>query len=323
MPLGRRKPTLPLEGFRLPEPEFPSSLYRDKNPPNDLNHASCELAKLRSQIKTANSISSWAAIANCTNIIHSSWWLAAILIALSIAGGGHWTLQRLNQCTDPQVCPQFTTAITKLYQNITSPRAIISALRIPDRINPSETSQDAVSTQQTSFLVLAVAFSKPWLHVMAPQYTYMEALDWAQQASELTQTAVTPEEWQQVTSYWRKAISVLEKVSASSLAQEIVQEKLVIYRQNLVYAEGEIDCFREAVNSALAAASLTQTARYKEEWETISALWIEAIDLMKAVSSESPYYATAQQKILEYSANLAYSQGQVLAHTPEPIRTQE
>ena len=158
---------------------------------------------------------------------------------------------------------------------------------------------------------------------MAPQYTYMEALDWAQQASELTQTAVTPEEWQQVTSYWRKAISVLEKVSASSLAQEIVQEKLVIYRQNLVYAEGEIDCFREAVNSALAAASLTQTARYKEEWETISALWIEAIDLMKAVSSESPYYATAQQKILEYSANLAYSQGQVLAHTPEPIRTQE
>ncbi|WP_448561831.1 hypothetical protein [Trichothermofontia sp.] len=76
------------------------------------------------------------------------------------------------------------------------------------------------------------------------------------------------------------------------------------------------DPFREAVNRATSAAQLTQTARTRQEWETVAAQWREAIALMQAVPADSPNYATAQDRAVAYQKNLTYAE-QVAASRPE------
>ena len=65
--------------------------------------------------------------------------------------------------------------------------------------------------------------------------------------------------------------------------------------------------FRKAVNNAMKAAQLTQTAKTKEQWATVTTVWQEAIQLMNAIPADSPNYGVAQQKVQEYQKNLAYS----------------
>ncbi len=66
--------------------------------------------------------------------------------------------------------------------------------------------------------------------------------------------------------------------------------------------------FRDAINLATAAANQTQTAKTKEEWSAVAFTWQNSIELLKAVPTNDPNYATAQTKINSYSANLAYAQ---------------
>ncbi|MEH2182067.1 hypothetical protein [Nostoc sp.] len=69
----------------------------------------------------------------------------------------------------------------------------------------------------------------------------------------------------------------------------------------------QTDTFREAVNKAINAANLTQSAKSPDEWKTVVSQWEAAIALMKSVPSSSPNYAIAQQKIIEYQKNLNYA----------------
>ncbi|MBD2513717.1 hypothetical protein H6G93_01585 [Nostoc sp. FACHB-973] len=75
------------------------------------------------------------------------------------------------------------------------------------------------------------------------------------------------------------------------------------------------DTFREAVNKAINAANLTQSAKSPDEWKIVVNEWQGAMSttgyayaLMKNVPSSSPNYAIAQQKIIEYQKNLSYAQ---------------
>ncbi|MBN3907400.1 MAG: hypothetical protein HWQ35_12795 [Nostoc sp. NMS1] len=70
----------------------------------------------------------------------------------------------------------------------------------------------------------------------------------------------------------------------------------------------QTNTFREAVNQAISAAKLTQSAKSPDEWKTVVSQWETAIALMKSVPSYSPNYAIAQQKIIEYQKNLNYAQ---------------
>ncbi|MBF2082984.1 hypothetical protein [Thermoleptolyngbya sp. C42_A2020_037] len=65
--------------------------------------------------------------------------------------------------------------------------------------------------------------------------------------------------------------------------------------------------FRDAVNKAMEAATLTQTAKTHDEWNTVSAAWQQAISLMQAVPTSHPSYETAQAKVGEYQRNLEYA----------------
>ncbi|NET52712.1 MAG: hypothetical protein F6K09_29750, partial [Merismopedia sp. SIO2A8] len=52
--------------------------------------------------------------------------------------------------------------------------------------------------------------------------------------------------------------------------------------------------FRLAVNKAMNAADLTQSAQSSQEWNQVATNWQEAIDLMKAVPTSSSKYPLAQ-----------------------------
>lgn len=66
--------------------------------------------------------------------------------------------------------------------------------------------------------------------------------------------------------------------------------------------------FREAVNKAINAAKLTQSAKSPDDWKIVTSEWKAAIALMKSVPSSSPNYIVAQQKIREYQRNLNYAE---------------
>ncbi|MEW5861047.1 MAG: hypothetical protein AB1861_27345 [Cyanobacteriota bacterium] len=71
--------------------------------------------------------------------------------------------------------------------------------------------------------------------------------------------------------------------------------------------EAQLEPFQQAVNKAMSAAKLTQTAQLKADWNAIVSQWQEAIALMKAVPIESANYQVAQKKSVEYQSNLAYA----------------
>lgn len=79
------------------------------------------------------------------------------------------------------------------------------------------------------------------------------------------------------------------------------------------------EAFRWAVNRAMNAAELTQTATSNDEWSTISTWWKEAIDLMKSVPRSHPRYQLAQQKIQEYQQKLSYAQSQMHSHSNQAL----
>lgn len=72
------------------------------------------------------------------------------------------------------------------------------------------------------------------------------------------------------------------------------------------------EAFRRAVNRAMSAAELTQTAASREEWRTVAMWWQEAIDLMKMVPITNEKHQIAQDRIGEYGRNLEYAQKRAL-----------
>jgi hypothetical protein len=63
------------------------------------------------------------------------------------------------------------------------------------------------------------------------------------------------------------------------------------------------DPWRDAVNAAMSAAELAQTAQSQVEWNAVADEWQKAGELMGQVPESSPNYQTAQQKAQEYAQN--------------------
>lgn len=70
------------------------------------------------------------------------------------------------------------------------------------------------------------------------------------------------------------------------------------------------DSFRQAVNAAMSAAVITQSAISKDDWYLVVSRWESAIILLKNVPESSPNYTRAQAKIQEYERNMNYAQDQ-------------
>src|SRR4028118_1850030 len=69
--------------------------------------------------------------------------------------------------------------------------------------------------------------------------------------------------------------------------------------------------FQEALDSAMGAATIAQSAESKDDWNLVASRWQSAIALLKTVPKSSLNYTKAQKKIPEYQRNLAYAQQQV------------
>ncbi|AFZ21716.1 hypothetical protein [Allocoleopsis franciscana] len=61
-----------------------------------------------------------------------------------------------------------------------------------------------------------------------------------------------------------------------------------------------IDPFTKGVDKAIRAATLSQSAKSKQDWELVGSSWVQAIGAMQAVSPDSPKRAFAQKKVIEY-----------------------
>lgn len=71
------------------------------------------------------------------------------------------------------------------------------------------------------------------------------------------------------------------------------------------------DPWQQAISHALQAAALNQRARFRHEWEAVATHWQQAIAFLHRVPRDHVNSDLAQQKIGEYSRNLAYASGNV------------
>lgn len=76
--------------------------------------------------------------------------------------------------------------------------------------------------------------------------------------------------------------------------------------------EPKLDPFREAVNKAISASKLVQSAKTEADWNEAASQWQEAIDLMHTVPQSHPNHQLAQKKAVEYEKNLKYAQDSAL-----------
>jgi hypothetical protein len=83
------------------------------------------------------------------------------------------------------------------------------------------------------------------------------------------------------------------------------------------------DSFNEAVNKALSAATLAQSAQSKEDWDLVVLRWIQAVERMQAVPPSDPRRAFAQKKVIEYLdyMNAALVEDATVAHAKLPFST--
>ena len=78
--------------------------------------------------------------------------------------------------------------------------------------------------------------------------------------------------------------------------------------------------FQEALDTAMGAAVIAQSATSRDDWNLVISRWQTAINLLKTVPQSSRNYPTAQKKIAEYQRNLAYAQQQA-KKIPKPTKT--
>ena len=71
------------------------------------------------------------------------------------------------------------------------------------------------------------------------------------------------------------------------------------------------DIFQDALDSAISATTIAQSAVAKDDWELVSSKLQNSINLLKKVPASSPNYAEAQVKIQEYGTNLNSAQQQL------------
>ncbi|QQE64051.1 hypothetical protein GFS31_07230 [Leptolyngbya sp. BL0902] len=149
-----------------------------------------------------------------------------------------------------------------------------------------------------------------------------QAMELAYTAAELTQSATTHEDWLQVITFWRRAIDELQPIPAQSHLFPSAQARRQLYQSNLAYAQGELEMapFRLAVNAAESASQMAASASTLEDWADVAATWQDALRHMESVSTQSSRHGVAQEKLAEYAAKFAYSQGRYLTLQAQDLR---
>lgn len=83
----------------------------------------------------------------------------------------------------------------------------------------------------------------------------------------------------------------------------------------------QTNSFQDASDKAISAETISESAQSQNDWDLVAGMWLEAIDLMKAVPTSSPSYSLAQKKAKEYQQNLAYAKQQSVKPATSPELT--
>ena len=76
-------------------------------------------------------------------------------------------------------------------------------------------------------------------------------------------------------------------------------------RQHL--SEIEVGYFEQGVDKAVGALSISQSAQSTDDWNLVAIELQEAIALMQKVPADSPYFTSAQAKIIDYQRDVKYA----------------
>jgi thiol-disulfide isomerase/thioredoxin len=96
----------------------------------------------------------------------------------------------------------------------------------------------------------------------------------------------------------------------ASTSPKLTAQKASIAASPKLSSTPQPERFQDAVDTAISAATITQSAESKDDWNLVVNRWETAIKLLKTLPKSSPNYPTAQKKIPEYQRNLAYAQQQ-------------
>ncbi|MEM9117616.1 MAG: retropepsin-like aspartic protease [Cyanobacteria bacterium P01_F01_bin.56] len=85
-------------------------------------------------------------------------------------------------------------------------------------------------------------------------------------------------------------------------------------------SQSQTNYFSEAITRAESAVSIGQSAQSPDDWQLAAGRWQQAMQYMQQVPTDDPNHATAQQKVQEYSQNLAMAEkraaGEVVTQAP-------
>ncbi|MDB9315683.1 peptidylprolyl isomerase [Spirulina sp. CS-785/01] len=144
------------------------------------------------------------------------------------------------------------------------------------------------------------------------QEAFRVAVNNATEAANLTQTAKTPQEWNQVAQHWQNAIALMRIVPPNSKDYPLAQKKVIEYQGNLEYAQQQAkksdNLFQASLERAAEAVVFSRTARSLTDWKKAANHWENAISLMQQIPKGQPNYIKAQQKLMEYEAYLQFAQ---------------
>ncbi len=114
----------------------------------------------------------------------------------------------------------------------------------------------------------------------------------AMSAAELTQTARSPKEWQQVASWWKEAVQLMQAVPVADANHQIAQTKIAEYQNNFQYAEGQSKAApKQSVGDNLWGVGSRRALVIKIQGEPIS------IDRYDAICKEVLYYDKSQVEL--------------------------
>jgi hypothetical protein len=101
---------------------------------------------------------------------------------------------------------------------------------------PSESADSQLSESADSQLIEGTSATQTQMDAY-----FQSALDLAAEAAELTQTASTAQDWVLVANLWQDAIAILDSIPESDPNHAMAEAKAAEYRDNLAYAQSNID----------------------------------------------------------------------------------
>lgn len=150
-------------------------------------------------------------------------------------------------------------------------------------------------------------------------HPFYQGIAKAEEAQELTKTASTLEQWEEVALLWKQAVAILVSISPDDEKAILAAPKIKEYESHLTQVHQQIaqlDPYNRAVAQVERARKLQKTAKSMGEWEAVRGEWQKAIAHLSSVPIRHSQRALAEQLLAESQLNWAQTQQQIHQNDP-------